>query len=274
MRQLEPALAAGIFALAALHSHAIIAATALPCASLAGLTLPDTTLTLAQEVTTGTLTVAVPPAFVPRTINGLPPFCRVAGVIKPTSDSNIQFEVWLPLVNWNGRFAGVGNGTTAGSIIYAPIGTLTDSLAVQLNRGYAVANSDMGHPADVDPSRFGFDHPEQLVDFGTRATHELTLKGKALTRAFYGMDPTHSYWYGCSTGGRQGLMEAQRFPDDYDGIVAGSPANNYTAALATMLDNTIRIQKDPVANLSQDKADLLAHAVAPRAIPENGSLTV
>src|SRR5436190_10399100 len=127
MPHLNCALAAVMFAVA-LRSNPVIAATGLPCADLAGLTLPNTTLTLAQEVRSGTLTVAVPPAFVPRTINGLPPFCRVAGVIKPTDDSNIQFELWLPLANWNGRFAGVGNGTTAGSIIYAPIGTLTDSL--------------------------------------------------------------------------------------------------------------------------------------------------
>src|SRR5262249_47876226 len=160
---------------------------------------------------------------------------RVAGVLMPTSDSNIQFELWLPLTGWNGRFAGTGNGTTAGSIIYAPIGTLTDSLAVELQRGYAVGNSDMGHPAEVDPARFGYLHPEQLVDFGTRATHELTVKGKAITAAFYGVAPHHSYWYGCSTGGRSGLMEAQRFPDDYDGIVAGSPANNFNLASATGL---------------------------------------
>ena len=124
-----------------------LALCALPCSTLSSLALQDTTITLAEEVTVGSITVAVPPAFTPRVISPLPPFCRVAGVMKPTSDSNTSFEVWLPLENWNGRFAATGNGTTAGSIIYGPIGTLTDSLQVQLQRGYAVANSNMGHAA-------------------------------------------------------------------------------------------------------------------------------
>jgi len=238
-----------------------LAISAMPCSSLAALGLPDTTITLAQEVTAGTVTVAVPPAFTPRIIGGLPPFCRVAGVIKPTSDSNISFEVWLPLANWNGRFAGTGNGTTAGSIIYGPIGTLTDSLAVELQRGYAVANSDMGHPAATDSARFAYDHPEQLVDFGWRATHELTVKGKAITTAFYGRPPNFSYWYGCSTGGRSALMEAQRFPDDYDGIVAGSPTISHTLADAASLDVRFRVQRDVVNNLSPSKVNLLEQAV-------------
>jgi feruloyl esterase len=231
------------------------------CESLAALALPYTTITLAREETSGSINVAVPPAFTPRVIANLPPFCRVAGVIKPTSQSNIQFEVWMPLLNWNGRFAGTGNGTTAGSIIYEPILSLTDSLAVQLRRGYAVANSDMGHPAGADPAKFAYDFPEQLIDFAYRATHEMTVKGKEITTAFYGVEPRRSYWYGCSTGGRQGLVEATRYPDDYDGIVAGSPTLDHFGALAYNLDTAIRVQKSASYNLPAAKTSLLANAV-------------
>jgi feruloyl esterase len=233
----------------------------LPCGSLVSLLLPDTTITLAEEVTGGSITVASPPAFAPQTISDLPPFCRVAGTIKSTPDSNILFEVWMPLANWNGRFAGVGNGRLAGTITYAPAGTLIDSLKTQLSRGYAVASTDTGHAAERDAAKFAFGHPEKLVDFASRSVHEMTVKGKAVTHAFYGKPPNFSYWYGCSTGGAQGLMEAQRFPDDYDGIVAGAPANKRTRLSATLLDIGINVQQDPARSLSKAKLALLGKAV-------------
>src|SRR5439155_25684183 len=125
--------------------------------------------------------------------------------------------------NWNGRFAGVGNGGWAGMISYP-------ALVQQLKRGNASGSTDTGHPAapGVDMAKFALGHPEKLVDFASRSEHEMTVTAKALTRAFYGKAPEHSYWIGCSTGGKQGLTEAQRFPDDYDGILAGAPANNWT----------------------------------------------
>jgi len=206
------------------------------CVTLAEQRLPNTTITAAQAVTGGSFT---PPRFA-NPIRGLPPFCRVAGVIAPTSDSRIQFEVWLPLDDWNGRFAGVGNGGWAGSISFG-------DLAGQLRRGYAAASTDTGHEAQpgADAARFAFEHPERLIDFAYRAHHETAVAAKALVEAFYGEAAAYSYWIGCSSGGYEGLMEAQRFPGDFDGIVAGAPANNWTRLMSGDLDATLAVLQDP-----------------------------
>jgi Tannase and feruloyl esterase len=134
----------------------------------------------------------------------------------------------MPLSGWNGKFMGVGNGGWAGSISYPQ---LRDSL----RRGYAAASTDTGHTGGSGDGRFALGHLEKLVDFGYRAVHEMTGVGKALVRAFYGTAPRHSYWFGGSTGGKQGLTEAQRFPDDYDGIVAGAPVNYWTRVMSHLI---------------------------------------
>lgn len=210
------------------------------CAKLSGERLPTTTITSAQAVTSGSF---MPPGS-SNAITNLPPFCRVAGAIEPTSESHIAFEVWLPLQNWNGRFAGVGNGGWAGTISYG-------GLQEQIRRGYASASTNTGHEAapGMNAARFAFEHPEQLIDFASRAHHETTVKAKALVRAFYGKPPARAYWIGCSSGGYEGLMEAQRFPADYDGIVAGAPANNWTRLMAGDLDGTLAVFKDSASNL-------------------------
>jgi feruloyl esterase len=222
------------------------------CTSLAEQRLPDTTITTAQPVTTGIFT---PPGG-SNAITNLPPFCRVVGVIRPTTDSRILFEVWLPSQEWNGKFAGVGNGGWAGTISYG-------GLAEQVRRRYASASTNTGHEAapGQDMAKFAFDHPEQLTDFAYRAHHETTLKAKALVQAFYGEPPAHAYWFGCSSGGYEGLMEAQRFPADFDGIVAGAPANNFTRLMAGDLDATLAVLKDPAANLPPAALGLLYRRV-------------
>src|SRR5262245_7229738 len=226
--------------------------TAASCAELAAQRLPNTPLRTAEAVTGGSFT---PPGS-RNAITNLPPFCRVAGEIAPTSDSHILVEVWLPLQTWNGRFSGVGNGGWAGSI---PFG----GLAEQIRRHNASASTNTGHEdkAGTDMARFAFDHPEQLIDFAYRSYHETTLKAKALVRAFYGKPPERSYWIGCSSGGYEGLMEAQRFPADYDGIVAGAPANNWTRLMAGDLDGILAVFKDPGSNLSPGALGLLHRAV-------------
>jgi len=161
----------------------------------------------------------------------LPAFCRVAGVIKPSSDSVIQFEVWMPSSGWNGRFQGVGNGGFAGSINYVG---LRDEVAA----GYAAASTDTGHEQGDINAQWALDHPEKIIDFGYRAIHETAEKGKAMVRAFYGDAPKHSYFNSCSNGGRQALMEAQRYPADYDGIIAGAPANQWTHLFADFIWNS------------------------------------
>jgi len=222
------------------------------CASLAEQRLPDTRLTAVEAITGGSFT---PPGS-SNAIANLPPFCRVAGVIEPTSESHIVFETWLPQQDWNGRFAGVGNGGWAGNVSYG-------ALAEQIRRGYAAASTDTGHEGQpaTNSARFAFEHPEQLVDFAYRAHHETASKAKALVRAFYGKPPERSYWVGCSSGGYEGLMEAQRFPADYDGIVAGAPANNWTRLMAGDFDGILAVLKDSASNLPASALGVLYRAV-------------
>lgn len=185
------------------------------CATLTSLKLPATTITAAQAVAAGAFTPPAPGRG-PSPFLTLPAFCRVTATLTPSPDSDIKIEVWLPATNWNGKFEAVGNGGWAGNISYP-------ALATALSRGYATASTDTGHA--TPGGSFALNHPEKLVDFGYRAVHEMTVQAKALIAAFYGNQPSRSYWNGCSTGGRQGLMSAQRYPADYDGIIAGAPAN-------------------------------------------------
>jgi feruloyl esterase len=227
-------------------------APAAACAALAQQQIAKTTVTTAEAVTTGSFT---PPGST-NAISGLPPFCRVAGVIVPTSESQIRFEVWLPLDKWNGKFAGVGNGGWAGVISFGP-------LADQLRRGYATTSTNTGHESagGANMARFAFEKPEQLIDFAYRSHHETGVAAKALTEAFYGKSPQHAYFIGCSSGGYEGLMEAQRFPADYDGIVAGMPANNFTRLMAGDFDATLAVFKGGANNLPTSALGLLHRGV-------------
>ncbi|WP_343674047.1 DUF6351 family protein [Chitinophaga sp.] len=140
---------------------------------------------------------------------------------------DIKVQVWMPQKGWNGRFLGTGNGGSGGKI-------LNDKLAYGLKRGFATANTDLGTSAGVNKS---VHDPERWADFGYRATHLMTVVGKQVVTAYYGKPPHHSYFMGCSTGGQQALMEAQRYPEDYNGIIAGAPANNRTHLHTQLLFN-------------------------------------
>ena len=192
------------------------------CSSLRSLQLPDTTITLAEAVTSGVLEIAGTGT----TLNDLPAFCRVAGEFHPTSDSRIRFEVWLPEQAWNGRLLGTGNGGFAGSIGYGQMGRY-------LERGFAVSGSDAGHQAEGTDASWAWQHPEKVKDFGWRAVHLTAQRAKDIVGAYYGKPADKSYFDSCSDGGREALMEAQRFPDDYDGILAGAPANSWSTLLAS-----------------------------------------
>jgi feruloyl esterase len=210
-----------VLALGALTAKSLEAAT---CESLATLALPDTRISVAKSVAAGAFTPDKPPSLpipAPVPYKQLPAFCRVAGTITPVADSSIKFEVWMPAANWNGKFVEVGNGGYSGEIWYW---SMTEPLA----QGYATASTDTGHEGAVMDASFALGHPEKWNDFGYRAVHETALKSKAIVNAFYGRTLSRAYWNGCSTGGRQGLTEAQRFPADFDGIVAGAPANYMT----------------------------------------------
>ena len=202
-----------------------IPAMAGDCEGMAKLALPATTITTARVAPAGSFT---PPAGA--RLNDLPAFCRVAGAIKPSNDSDIEFEVWMPAAGWNGKFQGIGNGGFAGAICFP-------GLADAVKRGYAAASTDTGHRAGGTDAGWALGHPEKVVDFGHRAIHEMTLKGKAIVQSFYGSGPKRSYFSSCSNGGRQALMEAQRYPEDYHGIIAGAPANYWTNLLLSAVSN-------------------------------------
>ena len=245
-----------VLATCALSSAAAQVAPRTPadCERLRTLILVHTTISVA-ELVSGTFNV--PGAR--DTIGNLPAFCRVAGNIQPTSDSHIAFEVWLPLTTWNGKLAGVGNGGWAGTISYSgpPIASLTD----QVRRGYAVASTNTGHDGDGGDAKFAVGHPERLTDFGWRAVPEMTVKAKAVTQAFYGRAPQRAYWIGCSTGGKQGLTEAQRFPEDYDGIIGGAPANNWAPLMTATAAQVIAAIADSASYLRAPARRLLHNAV-------------
>jgi feruloyl esterase len=195
-----------------LWTFAVVAALSYAgdCSSLSNLKLPATEVTSAAVVPAGDF----------QNNKDLPEFCRVTGVIRPSSDSDIRIEIWMP-VKWNGRFHGVGNGGWAGSM---PIRSLADAIRT----GAAAAGTDTGHTGDARDASWAMGHPEKLIDFGHRAIHEMTVQGKAIVTSYYGSAPRKSYFFACSNGGRQALMEAQRYPADYDGIIAGAPANAWT----------------------------------------------
>ena len=192
-----------------------VAAHAATCESLASLALPQATITAAEAVAAGAFTQ---PGRGGNPFADLPAFCRVAATLKPTADSDIKMEVWLPAANWNGKFLMVGNGGWNGNVD-------RNAIATGLRRGYAAASTDTGHEGGGGPWMAS---EEKLIDFGYRAVHETTAKAKALINAYYGNAPRWSFFQGCSAGGRQGLKSAQKYPDDFDGIVAGAPALNTT----------------------------------------------
>ena len=218
-----------------------IPAAAATCESLATLGRSNTTITTAESVTSGSFKPAVGGA-----MDKLPPFCRVAGVIKPVNDSEILFEVWMPSSGWNGKFYGVGNGGFAGSITFP-------GLASALRRGFATAATDTGHEAGATDAKWALGHHEKVVDFGYRAVHETTEAAKAVIAAFYGDGPKKSYFSSCSNGGREALMEAQRYPADYDGIVAGAPANNWTHLVSSGTWESQALVSDPASYIPSAK---------------------
>ena len=262
-------------------------AQAAPCESLRTINLPNTTITSAQLVAAGPFTPPAPqgppggpvvPAAQPggegrggagrgdgRGAGGrggggapaaqptqLPAHCRVAATLKPSPDSQIDMEVWMPAENWNGKFQFVGGGGWAGVISYP-------ALATALQEGYATASTDTGHKGGN--ALFAIGHPEKLVDFAYRAVHETTVQSKALIAAYYNRAPRLSYWNGCSTGGRQGLMSAQRYPEDFDAIVAGAPANYQTHLHAWDLSVNVPVLKDSAAAVPAAKLAMVNRAV-------------
>lgn len=196
------------------------------CSSLKSSRLQDVQITEARSIAAGSFTAAdqAPAAL----FRELPAFCRVVGVIRPTPDSQIGFEVWLP-DQWNGRYLQAGNGGFAGSINYV-------GLVPGIANGFAVASTDDGHVDGGMSAKWAFGHPEKLVDFGYRAVHLTNVIAKQVVQAYYRRAASHTYFSGCSDGGREGLMEAQRYFDDFDGYLVGAPGGDFTRVMTYLLD--------------------------------------
>jgi len=222
-----------------------------PCDSLKSLTLPDATVDSVQVVAAGTFTQPGARGGRGNAMADLPAFCRVAITSRPSSDSDIKIEVWLPAENWNQKYQAVGNGAWTGSIGYA-------AMADALRRGYATSSTDTGHVGGS--ASFAMGHPEKAIDFAYRSEHEMVLKSKALINAFYGSAPKYSYWNGCSAGGRQALKEAQMFPADFDGIIAGSPGYDWSGRSAQAVRINQLLEKED-ARLTPAHQKLLHDAV-------------
>ena len=248
-----------VFALTSLISIAtgmavvppVTLSAATTCEALAGLKLADTTITSAESVAAG--------AFVAPGGRGgrgaaqpdLPAFCRVAATLKPSADSDIKIEVWMPASNWNGKYQAVGNGGWNGTIGYP-------AMMTALRRGYATSSTDTGHAGDT--AEFAFGHPEKLIDFGYRSVHDMTVKAKAIIGAYYDNPLKYAYWNGCSAGGRQAMKEAQKFPADFDGIIAGSPGLDWTGRSVGAM-RIAQVAKDENARVTPAKAQII-HAAA------------
>lgn len=227
------------------------------CAALAHIAIPSATITLAQLIPAGTFS-GPPAAFSGSDLSPfyktLPAFCRVVAEAKPTADSDIKLEVWLPAAGWNEKLQGLGNGGFAGVIDYYQLGAA-------MKKGYASTATDAGHAGTPIDASWAIGHPEKVVDFGHRGIHEMTRVAKAVAQSFYGSAPKRSYFAGCSDGGREALMEAQRYPTDYDGILGGAPANYWSALLSTAVIDTQALTVDPASFIPQSKLPTISTAV-------------
>ena len=210
---------------------AAVPAPGATCESLAGLKLPATAITAAAAE--GNI-------------------CRVSATLTPTADSDIKVAVWLPVSGWNGKYQAVGNGGWSGSIN-------TRALAAAVERGYAASSTDTGHSGSS--AAFALGHPEKLVDYAYRSEHLMAVTAKAVIAAFYGRGPRLSYWNGCSAGGKQALKEAQMYPQDFDGIVAGAPAANWTGRAGQSLWVALAMHKDEAAYIPPAKYPAIHRAV-------------
>jgi feruloyl esterase len=249
---------------------------ALPIASIVQTTMPcEGLLTVAVESAQVTAAAFVPSASITGpdgTTSTAPPYCKVRAVATPVPGSVIDIEVRLPTAeNWNGRFQGLGNGGYAGTgtVDLAMNGAGTTAVAA----GFAVATTDMGTtPSNILNADVLIGQPQKWIDWGSRATHLMTTVSKSLVTAFYGRGPQWSYFNGCSTGGQQGMMSAQRYPDDYDGILAGAPAANRTHLHTNFVTNYNALNATPNSRFTPASARLLTDAVVKVCAAKTGGI--
>lgn len=240
------------------------------CDAMAKIALPDARITAAEVVQKGQFkTPAGPgPQALLQTLTGIhaygqvklgpnPAFCRITATATPTSDSSINIEVWLPLKGWNGKFLGTGNFAWGGYFMY-PV------MLSGLEKGYATASTDTGHDEGNPQQKGGsfiVGHPEKLIDYAYRAHHLMAVNSKLIIDKFYGKHQDKSYWIGCSLGGLEGLIEAKRYPSDYDGMVIGAPPNPLLYFNAAQLWPVWLVHQHPEMKMSNEKFALVHNAV-------------
>jgi hypothetical protein len=227
------------------------------CAALAKMDIPNVAIATAQPVAAGEFSGPRHPftgADITPFYKTLPAFCRVVAKAHPTSDSDITIEVWMPLDNWNGKLQGLANGGFAGAINFLELGA-------SLKHGYVATGTDTGHTGSPIDAAWALGHPEKIIDFGYRGIHGMTRIAKLVSAQYYGSAPKRSYFAGCSDGGREALMEAQRFPEDYDGILAGAPANYWTGLLSLAVVDTQAVTATPASFIPPAKITTIGKAV-------------
>jgi hypothetical protein len=226
------------------------------CAELTKLTFSDAAIRVSETTPPGSFVPADHTAAdsESQVFKSMPAFCHLALVLRPSADSEINVEVWMPASGWNGKFQGQGNGGFAGSIDYF-------AMALAIRAGYATAGTDTGHTGGDTDARWALGHPEKLIDYGYRAIHEMTMKAKEIIAAYYGRSPRDSYFCSCSNGGREALMEAQRFPADYNGIIAGASANNWTRNFAAFAWDARALTETAASIIPASKLPAIASGV-------------
>lgn len=232
-----------ILVLSALLSGSVLKAQE-KCAALLQLKIPNITIGSAELIPAGL--AAVPTMLGVVAKMQMPAYCKVKGIAAPTKDSAIGFEIWMPASTWNGKFVQVGNGGLAGSIPY-PL------MYPQLRHGFAVAATDDGHTGQGTDGSWAAGHPEKVIDFGYRAVHQTAQVSRQIIRAYYAKPAAFSYFSGCSEGGREAMMEAQRFPGDFDGILAGSSALAWMQLMYAFAGNSQALLKDPASYIPESK---------------------
>jgi feruloyl esterase len=250
------------FAAAALATTAFAAATPAKADSCSNLAQTfhrqNTTITTAQTISAGTFEGQ----------SNLPKFCRVAGFTTPTSDSHIEFEVWMPESGWNLKYAQVGCGGYCGtfSLQYPDMARL-------LQRGYVAAATDDGHEsASYTDASWGLGHPEKVIDFAYRSLKETSDVSKGLILALHNSGPRHSYFFGCSDGGREAMMVTQRYPLDFDGVIAGAAANYWTHHMTGAAWTEAALSGISGGDLSQSDLNTLSSSMLAKCVGRDGGL--
>lgn len=253
------ALVAGLPALAQ-------SSTSLQCSKLKQLNLDHARVISARTVAAGKFVAPAGPdgkATQLPSYRTLPAFCRAVIDAAPTSDSDIKIEVWLPVDGWNGRLQGQGNGGFAGTIDYR-------LMALSVAHGFATTGTDTGHAGDGLDSAWALGHPEKVADFGWRGIHQMTVHAKAVVAAYYGKPAAHNYFAACSDGGREALMEAQRFPEDYDGILAGAPAYAWTELMTSAALGMQALLDKPENYIPPTKVPLITRSIVSACDQQDG----